>query len=74
MNSALRAVSGPLNLYPAYGAHYKNMISLREAWEAGKDFGFTAGGPYTSIRDIDALKAEASSVWLMTHDLSLRVG
>lgn len=71
--NALRQVSSPMYLVPAYGARYDDVQAMRKAWEDGEDFRMGTGGPYASIRDLDALKADASTVWLTTHDLCVRV-
>lgn len=72
--NALRQVSSPVNLWPAYGRRYNTVEAMRSDWEAGKDFSMRPGsGPYTSIRDLGMLQMDGSSVWLVTHDLSVRV-
>lgn len=74
--SALRQLSSPLVLVPAYGRTYRSVEALRNAWEAGHDFKIFGGGPYTSIRDIEALKADSSSVTLsdFVSRINIRVG
>lgn len=72
--NGLRQLSSPINLWPAYGRRYSTVEAMRSDWEAGKDFSMSPGaGPYTSVRDLGMLRMDASSVWLVTHDLSLRV-
>lgn len=43
-----------LFLVPAYGRSYNSVEELIDDWESGKDFRVLRG-PYTSIRDFDAL-------------------
>ena len=61
--NALRYVSSPITIVPAYGRTYATTGKLLEAWEAGKDF-MVYGGQYCSIRDLPRLRDEASSVIL----------
>jgi len=51
----------PINLIPAYGRSYSTVEAATADWEAGKDFRLERG-PYCSIRDIDALRDEFSSI------------
>ena len=44
-------------LIPAYGRSYTTKKAVLADWLAGKDFKIEAG-PYTSIRDLDALRKE----------------
>lgn len=44
-------------LIPAYGRSYSTKKAVLADWLAGKDFKIEAG-PYTSIRDLDALREE----------------
>ena len=44
-------------LLPAYGRSYTTKKAVMSDWLAGKDFRIEAG-PYTSIRDLDALCKE----------------
>lgn len=72
--NALRQVSSPINLWPAYGRQYKDAAAMRAAWEAGKDFSLSPGvGPYTSIRDLGMLQQDASTVWLIQGNMRVRV-
>ena len=43
-----------MQLLGAYGRHYHDGMSALKDWYAGKDFQIM-GGPYCSIRDMDAL-------------------
>lgn len=60
---ARRILGSALILFPAYGRMYDDHASMRKDWEAGKDFRVFAG-PYCSIRDIERLKQDASSVYI----------
>ena len=59
-------------LVPAYGRVYNSVEAMMADWNAGKDFRIW-GGPYCSIRDLGALRLEASSVTLCcpSRDLSV---
>lgn len=48
---------------PAYGRQYKTSQEAKADWNAGKDFKIV-NGPYLSIRDIDYIKDNYTSVWL----------
>jgi hypothetical protein len=61
--NALRQVSGYLVLIPAYGRRYKDKDSMLADWQNGKDFKIV-GGPYCSIRDLESMKNDASTIWL----------
>lgn len=52
-------------LLPAYGRRLSTPHQTLEDWKTGKDFRIS-GGPYTSIRDIDALKREFDRILLLT--------
>ena len=74
-SSAWRMVCSPMLLIPAYGRTYATVEAMRKDWEAGKDFSAYGQGGYCSIRDVHALRANASSVTLTdprTH-VSLKV-
>lgn len=45
-----------VTLIPAYGRDYKSAEAARKDWNDGKDFQI-AGGPYTSIRDVDQFRS-----------------
>jgi hypothetical protein len=50
-----------LTLAPAYGRDYSSRTAAADDWRAGKDFQIASGpddGRYTSIRDIEAIRAE----------------
>jgi hypothetical protein len=47
----------PLILLPAYGRKYKTKEEALSDWNEERDFKIE-NGPYTSIRDIDALKKQ----------------
>lgn len=63
MISALRQVSSPLMLRPAYGKTYETAADMLAGWNAGDTFRIF-GGPYCSIRDIVALRNDSSSIQL----------
>ena len=44
-----------LELIPAYGRRYQDTCYMEQDWQNGKDFK-VSGGPYCSIRDIEAIK------------------
>lgn len=71
--NALQQVSSPILLTPAYGRRYATVAEMAKDWEDGKDFsiGLWGCGPYASIRDIHALRADASSVSIV--DLRSRI-
>ena len=60
---ALRQVTSPLFLLPAYGRTYKTRQQALDAWTSGKDFQIL-DGPYCSIRDIKALQSMSSGVYI----------
>ena len=63
MNSALKQLSSPLVLRPAYGRVYETAEAAIKDWQVGKDFQIV-NGPYCSIRDIRRLEQDYSSVWV----------
>ena len=50
-----------LILVPAYGRTYADSAAVKEDWLDGRDFKI-AGGPYTSIRDIELLNDDFGTV------------
>jgi len=64
--NAMRMVSSPMVLVPAYGNTYANEEALRVAWCSGVDFKIK-GGPYTSIRDLSELQDHCSSLWIFDY-------
>lgn len=44
-----------IEVVPAYGRDYKNQKSVREDWEAGKDFRDTLSGSYVTKAEADRL-------------------
>jgi hypothetical protein len=76
MQNALRQVSSPLTLYPYLSKDGASDETLLAAWVAGKDFRFA--GTYTrcSIRDLVALQADCSSLWIsdLQQKYMLQVG
>ena len=54
----------PATLTPAYGRTYKTAAEIKAAWDSGKDFRYGYSGPYCSIRDIELLKRDHSSIRL----------
>lgn len=71
--NALQQVSSPIMLTPAYGRRYATVAEMAKDWEDGKDFSIGLCGPYASIRDIEALKADASSVHLVDPRTRIRI-
>ena len=51
---------------PAYGRQYKTNKEMRADWDAGKDFRLD-DGPYFSIRDVEAMKAEGTRKLTFVH-------
>ena len=62
--TAHQMLSSPIILLPAYGRTYATREAMLKDWQAGKDFRLFPQGCYTSIRDVEDLKANASSVSL----------
>jgi len=71
--NGINQVSSPMYLWPAYGRDYASMEVMVADWKAGKDFRIGRYGPYTSIRDLEQLKQDASTIWLETYSLLFRV-
>ena len=63
--SALAYCSSPLILIPAYGARYDTTDEIRRAWESGKDFHMYGYSGYCSVRDLDALRDECSTLTIV---------
>lgn len=63
--SALRQVTSPMFLIPAYGARYDSPEHMRRAWDAGKDFKLYETGCYCSKRDLAMLQENSSSITLI---------
>jgi len=55
--------SGPLVLMPAYGRVYLSSEDALLDWKTGKDFKVVGAG-YCSIRDIEYIQSNASTVWI----------
>lgn len=51
----------PTILIPAYGRKYATQLAATADWKEGLDFRIE-GGPYCSIRDIDALKRNYGTI------------
>lgn len=70
--NALSQVTSPLMIVPAYGRVYNSVEAMIADWTVGKDFRIW-NGPYCSIRDLEHLRLEASSVTLCcpSRDLSV---
>ena len=64
---ALRSVSSPLLLLSAHGKTYANELQMRAGWAKGDDFKMYGSSSYTSIRDLNRLQMDSSSIRL--HDL-----
>lgn len=69
---ALRQVTSPMWLIPAYGRQYKTREQALAAWQAGKDFQIQ-GGPYCSIRDVDMMRQEYSNIYILYNNGSIAV-
>lgn len=61
--TARQMIGSPLILVPAYGMTYATEEAMRIDWVNGRDFKIK-GGPYCSIRDLDKLSEDASSIWI----------
>ena len=55
-----------IHIHGAYGRRYATAKAAVADWQAGKDFKIHAG-PYTSIRDSEALKADGYSRVAIEH-------
>ena len=75
MRIAIRQVSSPMILRPAYGRSYKTQDEMLKDWNDGKDFRISSSGPYCSIRDLDQMKSVASSIVILdlVYPVSVRV-
>ncbi len=71
--NALQQVSSPMYLTGAYGRRYRTEQAMLDDWHAGKDFQVCGWGPYTSIRDLDTLLDDCSTLWLVQAEPELRV-
>ena len=71
-NQVFRQVTSSLTLHAAYDRIYNNKDALLKDWNAGKDF-MMPNGQYCSIRDIESLKRDASTVWIDNILLAVRV-
>ena len=56
--TALRQVSSPMVLWPAYGKRYATVEDLWKGWQAGKDFLMAPYGPLCSVRDLACILEE----------------
>ena len=55
-----------LYLFPAYGRKYSGFDTVVQDWQDGKDFSINGfGGPYCSIRDLEALEVSYHKVFLV---------
>ena len=50
-------------LFPAYGAVYETSEEAIKAWKGGTDFRAHGNG-YCSIRDLEMIKNECSTLWI----------
>jgi hypothetical protein len=60
---ALHQVTTPLFLIPAYGRRYRSREAALQDWQAGRDFQIL-GGPYCSIRDLEAMRQECARLYI----------
>jgi hypothetical protein len=60
---AIRQVTTPMFLLPAYGRSYKSREQAVKDWYAGKDFQIY-NGPYCSVRDVSMMRNMASSIFI----------
>lgn len=72
MMTALQSVSSPLILVPAYGKTYATKEAMLADWQKGIDFRVVGDG-YASIRDIEALRQQSSTVNLCEPRNNLHV-
>lgn len=72
MITALKQLSSPLIVRPAYGRLYKTAEEVIKDWRVGKDFQIV-NGPYCSIRDMRRLEQEYSTVWVDLFTTIVRV-
>jgi len=60
-------------LLPAYGRQYNTKSAAVNDWFMGKDFIDAESHRYTSVRDIEVLKANHDGVWLDLTTTIIRV-
>jgi len=60
-------------LVAAYGRQYTTKAAAVNDWFMGKDFKDAASGRYTSVRDLETLKANHEGVWLDIITTIIRV-
>lgn len=70
---AIKQVSSPTLLSPAYGRSYNNQHDMLKDWHDGLDFRVYPGGPYTSIRDLQYLIDTSSTVTLYDNRTGISV-
>jgi hypothetical protein len=71
--NALQQVSSPMYLTPAYGRRYRTEQAMLTGWMEGKDFTIGRLGPCTSVRDLELLVEDCSSLWLVQVNPELRL-
>jgi hypothetical protein len=69
---AIRQVTSPMFLLPAYGRKYKDQQQVVKAWQEGKDFQIY-NGPYCSIRDISAMRDMASNIFIQYENGTVEI-
>jgi len=69
---AIRQVTSPMFLLPAYGRRYTTREQAVEAWQEGKDFQIY-NGPYCSIRDVDEMRNMASHIFIQYKNGTVEV-
>jgi hypothetical protein len=63
MQNAIAQVSSAIYLVAAYGRHYATKDQVLQDWMQGKDFKIH-GGPYCSVRDLEAMRWDFSTIYL----------
>lgn len=77
MYTAIRQVSSPIVLWPAYGKRYATVDDLLKGWKDGKDFFMAPYGPLCSVQDLAYIMEEEqpSSIHLQDphHKVQVRI-
>jgi hypothetical protein len=60
-------------LFPAYGRRYSDWAEAIADWQAEKDFSINGfGGPYCSIRDVEALQVSYDKIFLVNSSMDIK--
>ena len=69
---AIRQVTSPMFLLPAYGRRYNSREQAVKDWQGGKDFQIY-GGPYCSVRDVEKMRDMASHIFIQYENGTVEV-